>query len=166
MADIQNVKIGACDVTFGGVAIGHTKGGVEVSIETEKSEITVDETGNTVRDFSLLGEKITAKVRLAESQVANLANAFPMGVLEDTNTRLKLGKKAGERFAQYAKELVLRPIGNEDDSEDVVFYKAVSLGEATIAYTNEEERIVEVTFQALWDEDEEALAHFGVAPTP
>lgn len=164
MADIQNVKIGACNVTFGGVNLGHTKGGVEISIETEKSEITVDETGSTVRDFSLLGEKMTAKVRLAETQVANLANVFPMGELEDTNTRLKIGKTAGQRFAAEAKELVLRPVGVADDSEDVVFYKAVSLGEATIGYTNEEERIVEVTFQALWNETKNALGHFGVSP--
>ncbi len=163
-ANIQNVKIGACTVTFGGTDLGHTKGGVEITIETEKAEITVDETGSTVRDFSLLGEKLTAKVRLAETQVANLINAFPMGELEDTNTRLKIGKTAGQRFATEAKELKLRPIGNVDDSEDVVLYKAVSLGELTIGYTNDEERIIEVEFQALWDETKDALGHIGVTP--
>jgi len=163
MADIQNVKIGAAHVTFGGTDIGHTKGGCEVTIETEKAEITVDETGNTIRDYSLLGEKATVKVPLAESQVANLANAFPMGTLENSNGRLKLGKKAGERFAQYAKELVLRPFGETDDANDVVFYKAVATGDATISYSNEDERVVEVEFTALWDDTKDALGHIGAA---
>lgn len=160
-ADIQNVKIGACSVTFGGTDLGHTKGGVEVSIKTKKADITVDETGETPRDFSLLGEEITVKVRLAETQVANLANILPMATLEAGNAGLQVGSKAGKRFAQYAKELVLRPIGNTDDSEDVILYKAISLSEVSVPYTNDEERVIEVEFQALWDETAGALAHFG-----
>lgn len=164
MADIANVKIGAASLTFGGVDLGHTKGGCELSVETEKAEITVDETGSTIRDYSLIGEKATIKVPMAETQVANLAKAFPMGTLEESNTRLLLGKKAGERFAQYAEELVLRPNGVADDSEDVVLYKAVATGDNTIGFTNEDERIVEVEFVALWDDVKGALGHIGVAP--
>lgn len=165
-ADIQNVKIGACTVTFGGVDLGHTQGGCEISIETKKAEITVDETGETVRDFALLGETIKVKLRLAESQVENMGNILPMGTLSVDNATLTLGKTAGERFAQYAKELVLRPIGNTDDTDDVVIYKAVSLGEVKLPYKNDEERVIEVEFQALWDETNSGLARIGVDPTP
>lgn len=160
--DIQNVKIGACTVTWDGDSIGHTKGGVEVSIETEKAEITVDETGTTIRDYSLLGQKMMVKVSLAESQIANLGIALPMGESLLSGTKLKIGRVVGERFGTHGKVLSLRPLGETTAANDIVLYNAVADGDVTIGYTNDEQRVIEVTFVALYDETEEGLGHFGV----
>lgn len=162
MGNIANVKIGACVVTFGGTDLGHTKGGADFTYETDKAEITVDETGSTIRDFSLIGEKAMIKVRLAESSLLNLSKIMPMAELQATNTRLQFGKKAGQRFLTEAAELVLRPLGNVDDTEDLVLYKAVVVSEVPVSYNNEDERVIEVEFQAMWDATNSALGHFGV----
>lgn len=162
MANIENVKIGACAITFDGDDLGHTKGGVEVTIETEKVEITVDETGNTIRDYSLLGQKMKVKVALAESQIANLGIAIPMGESLLTGTKLKIGQTVGERYGDHAAQLSLRPFGETTAANDIVLYKAIVADDVTINYTNDDQRVVEVTFEALYDETNTGLGHFGV----
>lgn len=154
MADVTNVKIGVCTVKFNSVDLGHTKGGVTVNYSPEYADITVDQYGNTPVDKSLIGEMITIKVPLAESQVANLANVFPLGDLAGaTDGRITLGKNAGARLGAQAHQLVLHPSANAvgDLSEDVVIHKAVVHGEVEIGFTNEDERIIEVEFIALVD---------------
>ncbi len=44
---VKNIKLGACKVSFGGVDLGYTKGGVQVEIATETLKVTVDQLGQT-----------------------------------------------------------------------------------------------------------------------
>ena len=161
MADITNVKLGVCSVTFNGVPLGHTKGGVVVTYTPDYHDVTVDQYGNTVVEKVLIGEKLTAKVPLAESTLANLAVAIPAG---DGTGNLTIGKQAGELMAQYAKELVLHPIANEanDLDEDVVFFKALNTGEVALNFMFDGERVVEVTFEALLDETQTDGSYLGL----
>lgn len=39
---VKNIKLGACKVSFGGVDLGYTKGGVQVEIATETLKVTVN----------------------------------------------------------------------------------------------------------------------------
>lgn len=151
MADTTKVKIGACSVTLGSTDLGHTKGGVEVTYSPEYADITVDMYGNTIVDKALLGEALTVKVPLAESQIALLAEAMPLATA--TASKITLGKKAGARLLAEAQQLVLHPLVNQasDRSEDVVLYKAVVHSEVTIPYKADEERVYEVEFIALPD---------------
>lgn len=154
MADSANIKIGACSVSFGGTDLGHTKGGVTVNYSPEYADITADQYGNTAIDKALVGEVLTVKVPLAESQVANLAKVLPLGTLAGAgNARLTLGKNAGARLASLAAALVLHPLvnGASDRTEDVVLYKAVVHGEVELGFKVEDERVVEVEFIALID---------------
>jgi hypothetical protein len=154
MADVTNVKIGACSVKFNSIDLGHTKGGVTVNYSPEYAEITVDQHGNTPVDKSLVGEVVTITVPLAESQVANLAKAMPLGTLAGSGDgRVTLGKNAGARLGAQAHQLVLHPLANASDNlaEDVVIHKAVVHGEVEIGFNNEDERILEVEFIALVD---------------
>ncbi|HHO6394217.1 TPA: hypothetical protein ACRVMJ_005009, partial [Escherichia coli] len=45
---VKNIKLGACKVSFGGVDLGYTKGGVQVEVATETLKVTVDQLGQTV----------------------------------------------------------------------------------------------------------------------
>lgn len=38
---VKNIKLGACKVSFGGVDLGYTKGGVQVEVATETLKVTV-----------------------------------------------------------------------------------------------------------------------------
>jgi len=166
MGDTTNVKIGACQVTLGGTDLGHTKGGVTVNYSPEFADITVDQYGNTPVDKSLMGEMLTIKVPLAESQVANINKALPLSTLAGSGDgRATIGKQAGARLLDQAAELVLHPLVNTGDlSEDIVIHKAVVHGEVEIGFNNEDERIVEVEFIALVDTtkaDGNLLGHIG-----
>lgn len=167
MADTSNVNIGSCSVTYGGTDLGHTKGGVVVTYTPEYADLTVDKYGNTPFDKALVGEEITIKVPLAETDVAKINKAIPLSTLAGaTNGRATVGKDAGARLGALAGELVLHPLTNavDDLSDDVVFYKAVVHGEVEIGYNNEDQRVIEVEFIALVDTTKSSgnlLGQFG-----
>ena len=125
MADITNVQMGACDVEFNSIDLGHTDGGVEVAYEAEYADHKVDLYGNSVVDKRLLGERLTARVPLAEFTIANLRNAMPQTQFAGAaNARVTVGAKAGKKASDDAYKLVLHPSQEGTRRHDVVFHKA------------------------------------------
>lgn len=153
MADITNVKLGVCNVTFNGVDLGHTKGGVEVSYEPVYQDLAVDKYGETVVEQVLTGEKWTAKVPLAEITIANLRNAIPNATFAGAgNARITVGKSAGAKQSANAYQLVLHPISEGTRVRDIVMHKAVVSSQIALAFKNDEQTVIEVEFMALLDE--------------
>ncbi len=161
MADITNVKLGVCSVSFNGVDLGHTKGGVTVTYEPTYHDMTVDYYGETVIDKRLLGERLVAKIPLAEATLSNLQIAIPEGTL--SGSKLTIGSSVGDSLSDSAKELVLHPIANESSNlaDDVVFHKAVVASSVELPYLNDGERIMEVEFVAMIDEDKNDGNYLG-----
>lgn len=161
-ADIDNVKIGVCSVTFDDVDLGHTKGGVVLSYAPEYHDVTVDKYGNTPVDEVLIGERFVARVPLAEATLANIQVAIPAG--ETDGSKVTVGKDSGESMAASAAELVLHPIANDSDdlSEDVVIYKAVVTNTVEVGFTYDGERVLEVEFTALIDESKSSGNRLGL----
>jgi len=151
MGNLLNVKLGVCKVVFKGVDLGHTIGGVEVTYSPEFQETKVDQyTG--IAERWLIGEKLSAKVPLAESSLVQLKAGLAHGT-EDGES-LTLGKYAGQRSSTLAGLLVLHPVANADNdlSDDVAIFKAHSSGEVTLPFKNDGERIIETTFDGMVDE--------------
>lgn len=161
MADIANVKLGACSVKFNNVDVGHTKGGVTVTYEPEYHDITVDKYGNTVAEKVLIGESLKVTVPLAEYTIANMGIAFPAGTA--TTEKVTLGLDAGARMSTYAKQLVLHPLANDSDdlSEDIVLHKAIVAENIEFKFEYEGEKIAEVVFHALIDETKSSGNRLG-----
>lgn len=161
MGNLLNVKLGVCTIVYKGVDLGHTIGGVEVTYSPEYHKTKVDQyTGET--EAWLVGEKLTAKVPLAESALTQLKAAMTHGT-EDGGA-LTLGTVAGKRSSTLAGLLVLHPVANDDAdlSDDVAIWKAHSEGEVTLPYKNDGERIIEVTFNGLVDESREDGSFLGL----
>jgi len=155
MGNILNVKLGTCKVTFKGTDLGHTIGGVEVTYSPEYQETKVDQyTG--VAERWLVGEKLSAKVPLAESTLVQLRAAMTHAT-DDADDAITLGSYAGKRSSTLAGLLVLHPIANADNdySDDVAIYKAHSSGEIVLPFKNDGEKIIETTFDGLVDENRE-----------
>lgn len=162
MADITNVELGVCDVTFNSVNLGHTKGGVEVTYEPEYHDVTVDKYGNTVIEKYLIGEKLTIKVPLAEYTLANLKVAMPQGSAAGAaDARLTLGASAGQVASSDAHELVLHPSSEGTRRHDLVIHKAYVSSTVTLNHAVDEEKIIEVTFEALLDESKSDGNYLG-----
>jgi len=163
MADITNVKVGACSVTFNSVDLGHTKGGVEVSYEPIYHDVTVDKYGETVVEKYLMGEKITAKVPLAELTIANLKVAMPQGTFAGAaNARITLGQNAGTKATASAAQLVLHPLNMGTRANDIVIYKAYVASTVDLKMKVDEENVYEVEFEALLDESKSAGNYLGL----
>lgn len=161
MADITNVKLGVCDVTFDDVALGHTKGGVVVTYEPTYHDVTVDKYGETVVDKRLLGENLMAKVPMAEATLANLLVAMPEGTV--SGTKITLGSDVGDSLKDRAGVLVLHPQENEASNldDDVIFHVAVVASTIELPYLNDGEKLVEVEFHALLDETKSSGNYLG-----
>lgn len=163
MPDITNVQLGVCSVTFNGVDLGHTKGGVEYSYEPEWHETTVDKYGNTVVEARLIGEKITVKVPFAEFTIANLRNAMPVANFAGAaNARITLGESAGAKASALAAQLVLHPIFEGTRRHDIVLHKAFVNSQVVLNHKIDEEKVFEVEFMALLDESKTDGNYLGL----
>lgn len=153
MADITNVQLGVCSVVYNGVDLGHTKGGVEVSYEPVYQDLMVDKYGETVIDKVLTGEKLTAKIPLAEFTIANLKSAMPNATFGGAgNSRITLGRSSGAKQSANAYQLVLHPISEGTKRHDIVFHKAVVASQIVLNHKIDEQKVIEVEFMALLDE--------------
>lgn len=87
MSNTKNVKLGVCWVSFDGVDLGLTKGGVEVEVTTDTYKSMVDQFGQSEINESILKRTVMAKVPLAETHVENLVNIMPGATLIDNSTK-------------------------------------------------------------------------------
>lgn len=80
-SNTQNVKLGVCSVTFDGVDLGYTQGGVDVTVATTTKKVMVDQFGNSEVNEYILGRTCVAKVPLAETTLENLVRIMPGATL-------------------------------------------------------------------------------------
>lgn len=154
MADATKVQLGVCTVTYKGVDLGHTIGGVTVTYTPDFHETSVDLYGSSVVEKFLVGEKLVAKLSLAEFTIANLQNAMNQGTLQGDDA-VSVGSKAGKRASANAGLLVLHPVNSPASDTrqfDVSIYKAVVTNELAIDHKNDGEKVLPVEFEGLIDE--------------
>jgi hypothetical protein len=83
----KNVKLGVCRAFFGGVDLGLTKGGVEVTMTTETYKVEVDQFGKTPIKEQIQGRTVMAKVPMAETTLQNMAMLTPGAALVTDGVR-------------------------------------------------------------------------------
>jgi hypothetical protein len=83
-SNTRNIKLGVCQVTWDGVDLGLTQGGVEIAISTTSHEVKVDQYGDTPVDDYITGRTCKAKVPLVETTIANMARIMPGAVLKQS----------------------------------------------------------------------------------
>lgn len=170
----ENVKLGVCKVFYDGVDLGFTKGGVEVTVETETHEVQVDQYGNTPINEYIMGRTVAVSVPLAETTLDNLVKIMPGAKLvTDAATSAKsvlVPTGVGTNLISMAKELILVPkgVGNTLDYKDAVRVpKAATPGAMSFAYKLDEERIFKCDFKGypVVEQDAEVLYQVGeIAP--
>lgn len=160
MANLSNLTVAAGSaVTLGGVDLGHTVDGAEITVERELTEVKTDIYGNTPVDYVVTGQRAMVKLKLAEIVPGVLTYAIPeadydVGASDD---HLHFGTKSGYSLRGDALELVITPQGNNDDgSKTITLFKAVSAEPVSFAYKIDEQSVYEVTFVALVDESRNA----------
>ncbi|HDY9638274.1 TPA: Ig domain-containing protein, partial [Shigella sonnei] len=145
------IKLGACKVSFGGVDLGYTKGGVQVEVATETLKVTVDQQGQTVISELVQGRNITITAPLAESVLKNMVDLMPGSTLSEDDNSVTITSAQGVNLINVAKELVLTP----QDTTDYVLTlpKAATAGNFTMSYQSDDVRVFSVQFNAYPDDE-------------
>ena len=149
--------------------MGHTLGGVELTIEREFTDLTVDKYGTTPVDKALTGQRLLVTATLAQPDFYTLDAALPeSSAIDVASDRVNIGTDAGYLLRNDSGLLVLHPLKNNNDdlTEDINIYKAVSVETVTLPFRVDEQRGVEITWEALVDESYDSgrrLGHIGPA---
>jgi len=145
--DSDNISIGPAYVFFAGVHLGHTYGGVTLSLTQNVYELKSDQYGETPVRTVDAGLVLEATVNMTEATFANLKVLFASAT--DETTHLTFGKPVGEAITTG--ELVIEPI---DGSNIIQIYKAApNIGGAIeIAYTTDNQRVMSCKFSGLIDD--------------
>jgi hypothetical protein len=143
-ANADYISIGPCHVYFSGRHLGHTYGGVTVSVTQSVYELKTDQYGETPVRVLEGGLRIEVTVNMTESTFTNLKVLFASAT--DNTTYLTFGKPVGAAITTA--ELVLEPT---DGSSLIQIYKAApNIGEAVeIAYTTDKQRVYACKFVGL-----------------
>lgn len=147
----ENVKLGVCTVTFGGIDLGATKGGVEVTLDTNTYEVKIDQFGETPVKAIVTGRSAKVKVPMAETDLDKLAAVLPgitKRAISTVTKGLKIDIGINTDLLASAKELKLHPYGvptNETD-EDFGLFNAGASASLSFSYQTNQERVYEVEF--------------------
>lgn len=164
---VANIRLGQCDVTYNGQALGLSQGGVEITIKNGVTEVAIDKYGSAPAKAYHAGTRIEIMVGLSEYnydilvKVLNGAQKIAGGGMPEVDS-MTIGDLGGAALAGAA--LLLHPSLAADTTTDVHVYKAVVIGETKLPFKVDQETTYQVTFVALVDEtksDGQLLATFG-----
>lgn len=142
----EDYRIGACAIAVNDSDVGGTtQEGVLVSYEPDVHLHMSGKYGSTPVKASLIGQKLTVKMAIAETTQENMEIALAGTLQEDG--KVKFGGFAGVPLVGV--KLTLTPF---DGTESWVFRNAVPTSPVEIAYQPNNERLYNVTFTALVDE--------------
>jgi hypothetical protein len=162
MSDGTKVKLGVCDVTFNSVSLGYTKGGVNLTLETQVHEITVDQEGPAPIGAIIMGRKCTVEVPLAETDYSRLQDLMPASTYTALTNVLDIESGAGQDLMTYTYTLNLHPHGLEatDYRYDINIWKAAPVANLRFTMTADGEWLYPVQFTGFVPES--THLHSGV----
>jgi hypothetical protein len=145
----QNINFGPCDVLYGGVYLGLTKGGTVAEFETTVHETTTDQLGpNAPVALWHTGDTIKVTCNMLETTVAKLAAAGVLTTMTNSPAdRLTAGKSIGNKL--QGKRLVCVPTRDGDPA--LVVYAAAVYGKIQWKYGADAEKEIPLTFIGMQD---------------
>ena len=145
--DADNIKLGPCYVYWNGSHIGHTFGGVSVSITQNVYEKKSDQYGEMPVGVVDAGLRVEITVNFTEATFGNLKILFSTAL--DKTNHLEFGRPVGGSVSTG--ELVLEPTDGSDIFQ--VYKAAANIGEAMeLAFTVGDQRVFACKFVALVDD--------------
>ena len=147
-------ETGPCQIKYDGVDLGFTKGGVKFTDEVMKTEITYDQTGETVQNTVTKGRKASVEVPLTNQALALIEDLIA-GATVDADGMI-VATTTGLSGRSIAKELVLTimdgALPSTDPDATLVIFKADPTSKIDWGFDNSGQRITMVTFNALPDD--------------
>mgnify|MGYP007073192314 CR=1 FL=1 len=162
-----NVLAGPAEVHIDDSAIGETEGGITCTFTPEVHEINIDRYGAGVCAIRHSGETAAFTVPWDEWTAATMAKIYTSGndqTAAMTAPYIGIGRTAG--FIYTGKDVKIKPILTAEVAKFAQIYKGVPLGELSIGFANDNNRVFEREFRAILDTaktDGEMLGKVAVA---
>lgn len=154
--DLSRIESGPCEVTYKGIEVGHTMGGVTFSVKPQLRERKVDEYGEHIVDLIYQGDQVECKTTLAEKTLAVVQTVYQMSYTALSDTQIGIGNLPGGKGSDKAGRLTLHPLDGYETEDDVVFFMAVVKDVGDVQFgTITADRVFEVTWGMLIDESQE-----------
>jgi len=134
--------------------IGYTQGGTTITKTRDTRRVEVDQTLYPV-GMQVTAEGYEIHIICAETTYANLSSLW------DEPGNGKLGLSAGG--APNYKKVKISGTRSDGTAVTWTFYKCMPTGFGAYEFAKDAEGKIEVTFTALWDDDEGALGEFSPA---
>lgn len=149
--DKEKVEMGVCDVTFSGIAMGYTAGGVTVAYTTDTIDKIVDQEDAPIGRY-IRTQNFTAEVPLAEEDFEILQWVLPNAtyIQDGTKEALVLSGAAGSALDDMAAILELNPVEG-DDNNKLTFLYAIPSPNISFNYNKDDVRVFTITFTATVD---------------
>lgn len=159
--------LGPCRISFKGVDLGSTSGGVIVRYTEETTPVMTDQTGNTHVDDINLGSTVEVEANLTRTAAATLAGIFPGASGSGTSGDTILFRNAvGSSRRDDAGKLVVKRVtkngqASTDEKDWITFFEAAPHSEMEWTYDAETQRVVKVMFKVYPVENSNELFRIG-----
>lgn len=155
MSDFDNCVSGPADLLLDDDAMGHTEGGIEVTVTPNTRARNVDQFGSGECEIIHLGDEVRVMAPLAEWTAATLAAVYAAGnnqtAASSGSKYMGIGRSAG--FIYPALDLKVVPLLSADAGKRFQFWRACPVGALTLTFDNaENDRLFESEFACLIDE--------------
>ncbi len=141
----DNFKLGPCVVSFGGTALGGTKGGVKVTMEADTYEVKCDQNYATPVKKIITGLKFNVSMSLLEIDTA-------FAQLLDSNGQIASSLLGSDLLAN-GKALLLTPV-DSSDAYALNFPNAILEPGFEYSYDVENSQVLALKFTAHADDND------------
>lgn len=149
---VANVKMGVCNLTFGGDDIGFTKGFVKLTYAVETTEKTVDQLDTPIDEIATK-QSIVVSVPMAEQNFALFSDFVPGATYVEGAggaEKLILTGASGTSLGALGKVLTLTPVGGTDN-DTVTLHKGIPVVNWDVSFDKDNVRVFTVDFKAAPD---------------
>lgn len=147
----ENYYTSVCKITTDDVTVGHTEGGATVDVKHLTRERKADEYGDSPVGTVHIGDEVTVRFVAAERTLKVLQLAYPFGY-SDVAGEHSIGMVPGQTDVDKATELRLHPLASDDDSDDIVLYRAVVTSQQSFKINYDGDTMFDVTAKAYVDQ--------------
>jgi hypothetical protein len=160
-ATFADIPIGACTLTWGGVSLGLTSGGVKLNVAFELKRLNDDQFGNVLSDDMIVKTSASVVCTIAQAKIDGLIEMLPgmISTVDGTKRKLEI-RNVTSTMRTYAKELIITPIWAQSANDIVSIPLAVPMVKFEFDYSHNKEGAIEVTFVAKEDANK-TLIVFG-----
>jgi len=145
--------------------LGHTLGGVKVTMETNAADILEDQNGDAPVNAVLTGSVMNIEVNLTRLSIAELRRVMLVDEVAGTPCVVPIENQIGCDLYSLAKALVIKPLcGNvvsDNPCEWVHIYKAYPLVGLDLTWDKDTQRVFPVKFKVFVSYDSGESGTFG-----